>query len=107
MVLHAEFVVLEGVRGRFDQVAATFEAGVGPVSGVRDGAVDGAGELAGGLQVGASAFFLSWSQVLATCADSARLVAGNVGKEVVDLATADTGAAGALDLFTVAGAGPR
>ena len=105
-MVHADFPVLEEARARFDAVAGAFDGAASPLGGARSAAVAGAGELSGELEGGVSAFWLSWTEVLRTCADSSRLIAGNIGTTAVDLSAADAGAASSIDLSPAPG-GPR
>ncbi len=105
-VLHAEYATLEDARAYFADLAPSFDAGVTPVVLARSGATTGAGQFSGELEGGASAFSLSWSEVLRTCADSARVVAGNIGATAVDLAAADDRAGGAVDISPRPGGAP-
>lgn len=97
-VVHADFPVLEDVRARFESVATAFATAGVSFGLAHHSTVSGAGQLSSELASGAAAFRLSWREVTSTCEDSARLVAGNVGRTAVDLAAADATADAAIDL---------
>jgi len=102
-VLHAEYPVLDEAQARFHAVAGAFEGAAHPLGAARTAALAGAGELSGELEGGVAAFWLSWTEVVRTCADSSRLIAGNIGATAVDLSAADAGAASTIDLSPAPG----
>ncbi|GAA2018635.1 hypothetical protein GCM10009756_03830 [Pseudokineococcus marinus] len=97
-VLHAEHDVLARVDDQFDDLAAAFRGTRTPLRGHVEAIRDGAGELAGALDAGATAFGLSWDAVLGVLEQTAGLVAGNVGRLSVDLEAVDVDASTSITL---------
>lgn len=96
--LHAEHDVLARVNDQFDDLAAAFRNTQAPLAGHVEGVQSGAGELAGALAAGATEFAVSWRAVLDVCAQTAGLVAGNVGRLSVDLEAVDVDASTSITL---------
>jgi hypothetical protein len=97
-VLTADAVVLDGVRVGFVDEAVGFAGACDPLGLAHDGVVLAAGQFVGDIRPGAAAFLLSWRAVLGACERDARLIAGNIHKNVVDLSVVDSHLAGRLRL---------
>jgi hypothetical protein len=92
-VLDVDHVVLAEVRGRFARAAESFLNAGEPVGSAHDQVLAGCGQVAGTARSGLAEFALSWAGVFAALAESAGLVAANVGAFRVDLSRVDTGSA--------------
>ena len=85
----ADYGTLDGVQNQFNDLAAAFRNAKTPLGRDHDEALGGAGQFRGDLEAGAVKFLLSWREVFDVCEESAGLIAGNVGKTVVDLKAVD------------------
>jgi hypothetical protein len=92
--VNGDFAVLDGVRARFESLAGAFCDTGGSLGGGHDDAVAGAGQFTGDLRPGAVKFLLSWRAAFKTVSTDCRLIAGNTGRQAVDLKAADTHLAG-------------
>jgi hypothetical protein len=86
----ADYAVLDGIKNRFNDLAAAFRNASTPLGQHYDQAAAGAGQFRDpDFQRGAVKFLLSWREAFGVCQDSAGLIAGNIGKQVVDLKAVD------------------
>ena len=69
---------LSAAHGELRSLGRGIAAETGAVRAAADGALEGAGELAADLSLGASAFRMSWTAVLEVLAESAELAGGAV-----------------------------
>jgi hypothetical protein len=88
--LTADLGVLDGVRARFEQLAGAFADIGAPLGRTHDQAVEAAGQFHGDLEPGAVKFLLSWRAVFDVARTDCQLIAGNTGKQAVDLQALDT-----------------
>lgn len=86
--------VARTVARRFSRTSQSLQAARTDLRGLRDDAVEGAGELAGLLEDAARDFQASWRAVLDVHADSAAVIAGNTNAQHVDLLRIDDGSDG-------------
>jgi hypothetical protein len=94
----ADYATLNGVKDRFNDLAAAFRNSQAPLGRHHDAAMAGAGQFRSHLQSGAVKFLLSWREVFDVCEDSAGLIAGNIGKTAVDLKAMDVDQSTAITL---------
>src|SRR4051812_32511562 len=85
----AHFPTLDNAQNKFNDLAAAFRNAVAPLQTGEQNSITGAGEFAAQFQGGAAKFLLSWREAFSVCEDTAGLVAGNIGKTVVDLKAVD------------------
>ena len=97
-VVTADLSVLDGVRARFEQLAGAFADAGAPLGRAHDQGLDAAGQFAHDLQPGAVRFLLSWRAVFDVARTDCQLVAGNTGKQAVDLQALDTHLAAQVQL---------
>jgi hypothetical protein len=94
----ADLNVLDGIRARFEQLAGAFADVGAPLGRGHDQAIDAAGQFLGDLHPGAVKFLLSWRAVFDAARTDCQLVAGNTGKQAVDLQALDTHLAAQVQL---------
>lgn len=87
--IHADGAVLAGIRDEFSRLGTELLDAVGPVTGQAEGVTAGAGQFAGSLADGATAFQLSWSQAFAVTGRTAGNIGANVGQLGIDLQRLD------------------
>lgn len=94
----ADYAALNGVKERFNDLAAAFRNASTPLGRHHDQAVDGAGEFSAELSTGAAKFLLSWREAFQVCSESSGLIAGNIGKTSVDLKSVDVDSSMTIEL---------
>lgn len=95
---NVNFATLDAVKNRFNDLAAAFRNAKTPLGQHHDKAISGAGQFAAQLQPGAVKFLLAWREAFGVCEESAGLIAGNIGKTVVDFKAVDVDASTSITL---------
>jgi hypothetical protein len=96
--VNADFTVLDGVRTQFESLAGAFSHARGSLGDSYDHAVAGAGQFTGDLRPGAVKFLLSWRSAFQVMSTDCQLIAGNTGRQAVDLKALDTNLGGQIIL---------
>lgn len=94
----ADYGTLGEVQNKFNDLAAGFRNAETPLGQHHDQAVGGSGQFRPNFESGAVKFLLSWREVFGVCEEASGLIAGNVGKTVVDLKAVDVDASMTITL---------
>jgi hypothetical protein len=86
------------VNGRFEDLSAEFVNTMSTISGIAEQAEAGAGEFAGSISSGSSAFAIAWREAFDVCGTTAAIIAGNTNRFSVDLGRLDRDASTTIQL---------
>lgn len=88
-VTNVDYTAIATAKDHFNDLAAQFTNTAPDLGRKHDALLGGAGEFRSGVETGAVQFLLGWREALATCSESAGLIAANMGSYTVDLHQVD------------------
>lgn len=86
---NVDYTAIATAKDHFNDLAAQFTNTSPELGRKHDDVVGGAGEFRSGVETGAVKFLLGWREALATCSESAGLIAANMGSYSIDLHQVD------------------